>query len=121
MTKYLSCGERLERLHALREFESQYHLNTLEDHRLIGEIGYYQAKGTPLQLKQVFLLGLGSITTIQRRLRRLKALGLVEHRRKASDGRAVDVILSPKCIRILARYHVLMTTKSVSNRRRAGD
>ena len=108
-----------ERLHALREFEDKYHLTTLEDHRLIGEIGYHQAKGASLHLKQVFLLGLGSITTIQRRLRRLKALGLVEHRRKANDGRAVQVMLSSKCLRILAKYHILMTSKSASIGRRA--
>ena len=39
--------------------------------------GYHQPKGKPLTLKQLFLLGVGSIATVQRRLRRLSS-----HRRK---------------------------------------
>jgi DNA-binding MarR family transcriptional regulator len=102
-----------EKLRALRAFERQ-HLNflgTVEDHDLIGEIGYHQAKGTPLTLKQLFLLDVGSVATVQRRLRRLKALGLVQHRRAPNDRRAVELTLSPKCIRIFAKYDVLMSSK----------
>src|ERR1700694_5989856 len=102
-----------EKLRALRAFEKQQldFLSTVEDHHLIGEIGYHQGKGKPLTLKQLFLLGVGSIATVQRRLRRLKDLGLVQHRRAASDRRAVELTLSPKCIRIFAKYDALMSSK----------
>jgi DNA-binding MarR family transcriptional regulator len=102
-----------EKLRALRAFEKQQldFLSTVEDHRLIGEIGYHQAKGKPLTLKQLSLLDVGSIATVQRRLRRLKQLGLVQHRRAASDRRAVELTLSPKCLRIFAKYDTLMSSK----------
>ena len=101
-----------ERLRALRAFEKQ-HLHFLSwggDHRLIGEIGHYQAKGAPLTLKQLFLLDVGSVATVQRHLRRFKELGLVHHRRAASDGRAVELTLSPKCLRIFTTYGNLMSS-----------
>ena len=103
-----------ERLRALRAFERQHldFLCTLEDHRLIGEVGYHQAKGKPLTQRQLLLLDVGSIATVQRRLRRLKELGLVQQQRAASDRRAVELTLSPKCLRNFAKYDALMSSKS---------
>jgi DNA-binding MarR family transcriptional regulator len=101
-----------ERLRALRAFENQ-HLHFLSwggDHRLIGEIGHHQANGKPLTLKQLFLLDVGSVATVQRHLRRFKELGLVQHRRAASDRRAVELTLSPKCLRIFTTYGNLMSS-----------
>ena len=102
-----------ERLRALRAFEKQHlhFLGTDGGYHLIGEIGHHQAKGRPLTLKQLFHLDVGSIATVQRHLRRLKELGLVLHRRAASDRRAVELTLSPECVRILAKYDALMTAK----------
>ena len=95
-----------EKLRARTAFEKQhlFHLKTLEDHTLVHEIGYCQAQGKPLTLKQIFLLGAGSVATVQRRLRRLKQLGVIQQRRSASDRRAVELTLSPKYQRICARY-----------------
>lgn len=100
-----------ERLRALRAFEEK-HLHFLSSggsHRLIGEIGHHQASGKPLTLKQLFLLDVGSVATVQRHLRRFKELGLVHHRRVASDGRVVELTLSAKCLRIFATYGKLMS------------
>jgi DNA-binding MarR family transcriptional regulator len=116
---------QFEKLRALRAFEKQYldFFSTVEDHHLIGEIGYHQAKGKPLTLKQLFLLDVGSVATVQRRLRRLKELGLVQHRRAASDRRAVELTLSPKCIRIFAKYDAVMSSKPPARdaARRSGE
>ncbi len=103
-----------EKLRALAAFEKQHldFFSTPEEHRLVGEIGYHQDRGKPLTLKQVFLLGIGSIATVQRRLRGLKELGLVQHRRSASDRRAIELMLSPKCLRIIATYDRLMSSPS---------
>ena len=59
----------------------------------------------------MFLLDVGSIATVQRRLRRLKTLGLVQHRRAANDLRTVGLTLSPKCLQIFAKYDTLMSPK----------
>jgi len=103
-----------ERLRALRAFEVQHllFLRTGGNHHLIVEIGYHQAKGKPLTLKQLFLLDFGSIATVQRDLRRLKQLGLVQSRRAASDRRSVELSLTPRCVRIFAKYDALMDTKA---------
>ena len=78
-----------ERLRTLRTFEKQHlsFLRTVEDHDLVCEIGYHQAEGRALTLKQIFLLDVGSVATVQRRLRRLKQLGVVHQHRSAADGR----------------------------------
>ena len=101
------------KLRALRAYEKEHleFLGTLEDHHLIGEIGYHQAKGNPVTLKQLFLLDVGSIATVQRRLRRLKQLGFVRQRRAARDRRSVQLTLSPKCLRVFAKYDTLMSAK----------
>lgn len=111
-----------EKLRALRAFEKHHadSLSTVEDYHLIGEIGDHQAKGRPLTLKQLSVLEIGSIATVQRRLRRLKDLGLVKHRRAASDRRAVELMLSPKCVRILSKYGALMSS-TLRYARRAGE
>lgn len=101
-----------KRLRALWAFDEQ-HLDFLgagADRHLVVEIGYHQATGTPLTLKQLFLLGVGSVATVQRRLRRLKGLGLLQHRRSATDRRAVELTLSPRCLQIFAKYDALMTS-----------
>jgi DNA-binding MarR family transcriptional regulator len=103
-----------ERMRALRAFENQHllFLKTGGHQHLIGEIGHHQAIGKPLTLKQLFLLDVGSIATVQRHLRELKKLGLVDHRRAANDGRAVELRLTSKCVRIFAKYDTLMTLKA---------
>lgn len=84
---------QFEKLRALRAFRSQHEdfFGTLEGYHLIGEIGYHQAKGNPLSLKRLFLLDIGSIATVQRRLRRVKELGLVKHRRAMRNSRSASI------------------------------
>lgn len=103
-----------ERLRAMRTFERQHleFFSTGEDYYLVAEIGYHQAKSQPLTLKQLFLLDIGSVATIQRRLRRLKALGLVRHRRAKSDRRSVELTLTPKCIQIFEKYDTPFASRS---------
>jgi DNA-binding MarR family transcriptional regulator len=102
-----------ERMRALRAFENQHllFLKTGGHHHLISEIGHQQALGKPLTLKQLFMLDIGSVATIQRHLSKLKELGLVQHQRVADDRRAVELTLTPKCLRIFAKYDTLMASK----------
>jgi hypothetical protein len=97
-------------LHSLREFEKEHFgfLKTLEDYNLVREIGYYQAEGRPLTLKQLFLLEVGSAATVQRRLRRLREAGVIQQRRSAADRRAIELTLSPKATRAFEKYGELL-------------
>jgi len=87
-----------ERLRAIRAYEREHLgvLRTLEDFNLVREIGYHEARGEPLTLKQLFLLDTGSIATVQRRLRRLRQAGVIQQRRSGTDRRAVELRLSPR-------------------------
>lgn len=72
------------------------------------EIGYHQERGEPLSMKRLQLLGLASVPTLQRRLRRLRQAGAVLIRRSEDDGRAVELMLSPKAVRAYAKYAELI-------------
>ena len=93
-------------LRAIRAFEKRElpFLETLEDRDLVVEIGYHQAAGVPVTLKQLFLLDIGSVATVQRRLRRLRRLGMVQQRRSAKDARALELSLSPKLAKLCEQY-----------------
>jgi DNA-binding MarR family transcriptional regulator len=79
-------------------------LETPEDLDLVIEIGYHQERGEPLSMKQLQLLGVTSVPTLQRRLRRLRQAGAVVIRRSKVDGRAVEVLLSPKALQAYGKY-----------------
>ncbi len=95
-----------QRMKALHEFERQQldFLKTREDRDLVCEIGLRQALGRPLTVKQVFLLGLGSVPTVQRRLARLRRRGVIQQRRCERDRRSLEVTLTPKALKALGGY-----------------
>ncbi len=98
------------RLKALRDFERSQlpFLRTLEDRDLMCEIGLAQSRGQPLSVKQVFLLGLGSVPTVQRRLGRLRRLGVIQQRRCDHDRRSVEITIAPKAAKVFAQYAELL-------------
>ena len=99
------------RFRALREFEQQHlgFVETLEDYNLIREIGFAQVRGAPLKLKELFLLGAGSVATVQRRLQRLRGLGAVQQRKSPTDRRAIELTLSPKCVKAFRKFELVLS------------
>lgn len=95
----------------MRDFERRNlgFLKTCEDHDLVFEIGWHQAQGKPLTVKQIFLLGLGSVPTVQRRLARLRRLGVIAQQRCEHDRRSVEVTLAPKVLKSFAQYQELLS------------
>ena len=93
-------------LRATRAFRRRHldFLRTQEDLDLVLEIGFHQESGTPLTMKHLQLMGLASVPTLQRRLRRLRQVGAIIGRRSQEDGRAVELELSPRLLRTYARY-----------------
>ena len=79
-------------------------LKTLEDLDLIREIGFNQTAGHPISLKQLFTRGIGSVATVQRRLSRLKRLGIVAQTRADHDKRVVTLTLTPHARRIHSEW-----------------
>lgn len=79
-------------------------LETLEDQDLLREIGLSQAAGHPLSLKQLFLHGIASVATVQRRLARLKRLGIVQQTRSDHDKRVMKLTLTPAAWKLYERW-----------------
>jgi DNA-binding MarR family transcriptional regulator len=100
------------KLHTLRAFEKQHlpWLQTLEDFDIVKAIGYHHEADMAFALKHLFEMDIGSAATINRRLKRLKQLGLVRQKRSARDGRVQLLTLRPGLQRIFDRYGQLLAT-----------
>lgn len=99
-------GSHYSTLRDIRAFQRK-HLPLLEswvDYDLAVEIGYHQAWGKPLTLKQVILLDIAPPATVQRRLKRLASLGVVTKMLRRSDGRMVEFGIAPQTDRLFRRY-----------------
>src|SRR5690348_3176596 len=85
------------KIKSLSEFRRQYlpFVRTLEDVDILREIGLHQETGDPITLRQLYLRGIGSVATVQRRVSRLKRLGVVHQVRAAHDKRLVNLTLTP--------------------------
>ena len=94
------------RLRAIRRFRQRHlgFLETIADYDIVLEIGYFQESGRPLSMKQLHLLGICSVPTLQRRLRKLRQAGAIVQKKLAHDARAVQLTLSPRVLKIYQRY-----------------
>ncbi len=101
-----------EYLHLLRTFERRHFpfVRTLEDLDMLNLIGLHQERGVSLTLKQMLSFDIGSVATLERRLARLKKLGIVIQSRSEVDKRNVELKLSPKTNRIFQRYSALIAS-----------
>jgi DNA-binding MarR family transcriptional regulator len=98
------------KLHELRTFQRRQLplLHSIEDFDVVLEIGYHQDLGHPLTLKRLFLQNVGSIATVQRRLGRLKRLGIVQQKRSSQDKRNLELSVSPEIRRLYSRMARLL-------------
>ena len=92
----------LRRFRALQRSRLPF-LKTIVDFDLVIEIGYCQEMGMPITLKQLFLADIGPAATVQRRLARLKAQGVVLQARSDRDRRVVQLVISADVIRSFKR------------------
>ena len=95
-----------EYLQRLRAFEQRYlpFLQTIEDFDMVRTIGLHQERGEALTLKRLFTFDIGTVATLQRRLARLKRLGVVVHKRSDLDRRNLDLRLSARTTLLFERY-----------------
>lgn len=102
-----------KKLRRLRNFErrSLRFLRTMEDIDVLCEIGIHQEQGRPLTMKELHRLHLGSVPTMQRRLRRLRQYGAVASRRTERDGRAVELRITPRALKLFSRYATLLARR----------
>ena|SRR5579859_3127405 len=111
------------KMRAVRAYKDEHlhHLQTVTDYRLIEEIGYHQERGAPLTMKGLYLLGLASVATVQRRLKKLREAGAIVTSRGGDDGRVVELTLAPKMYKAYSRYATLLAATDAKHRRAAKD
>ena len=99
-----------QRLTQIAEFRRRHlpFVQTIEDLDVLREIGLHQACKRPLTLKLLFLKGIGSVATVQRRVARLRRLGVVHQSKAAHDKRLVTLRLSPSVWRSFTHLSRLM-------------
>jgi hypothetical protein len=97
-------------LRELHEFRKRHltFLKTVEDIELIREIGYGQSIGRPLTLKTLFLQGIASHATVQRRLNRMRKIGVIHQQRADHDRRLAVLTLDPKILKLYEQIGRLM-------------
>lgn len=83
---------------------------TREDMDLLCEIGHRQALGRPLTVSEALLPGLGSPATVQRRLQRLRAEGVLEAVHTGEDRRLSYLRLTPTALRAYGDYAAALGT-----------
>ena len=99
-----------QRLKALREFEKAHlpFLKTIEDFDIVCEIGVRQESGNRITMKELFLADIGAVSTVQRRLSRLRKLGAIEQFSHNGDGRVIELLLSAEVGALYKRYAALL-------------
>ena len=101
-------------LKQIREFERRQlpFLKSVVDFDIVIEIGYAEEQGQALTLKLLFLLNIGSRTTVRRKLARLIEQGVVTRRKHANDHRASVLNISASSVKLLGRYCGTLTSVS---------
>ena len=103
-------------LKKIREFERLQlpFLKSVVDFDIVIEIGYAQEQNQPLKRKQLFLLKLGSTTTVRRRLARLIEQGIVRRRKNANDQRSSLLTISSSHLKTFGVYGGTLTSVCAS-------
>jgi ribosomal protein L28 len=83
-------------------------ITSLLDFDLIIEIGYAKEQNEMITPKQLFLLKLGSVTTVRRRLANLTAKGIIARHANTRDHRSQFLTVSASTIRTLEKYGSLL-------------
>ena len=93
-------------LKKIRQFERLQlpFIRSLIDYDIIIEIGYAQENKAPFTPKQLFLLKLGSVTTVRRRLALLTAQGIVLRHANTKDHRSEFLTLSPASLKLFEKF-----------------
>lgn len=99
-----------DKLRHLRHLQKQYlpQLQTIEDFDIVRGIGYHQDIGTPVTLKLLLQDDIGSVATVQRRLRRLMRQGVVLQSRAMHDRRNRELTISPEIRKAYKRKEALL-------------
>ena len=97
-------------LDKIRAFEKRYlpELITLEDFDIVRVIGLRQELGQVFLLKHLFLAGISSVSTVTRRMERLRKTSIIVTGALPTDRRVITLQLSPATLKTYQRYAELL-------------
>jgi hypothetical protein len=103
-------------LKRMREFERLQlaFIRSLIDFDIVIEIGYAQEQNQKFTPKQLFLLKIGSVSTVRRRLLKLTEQGVVTRRTNTHDHRSDFLTLSASSLKALDKYGSVLAAISSS-------
>ena len=102
----------------LRDFEREHlrFISSIEDLDVVWAIGYGQRTGKPISLKDLCTGEFGAPKTVQRRLERLRRLGIVQQEPSDGDGRRIQLYLSPATLERLEEYKSFIVQNGMESR-----
>ena len=117
----MTRSKPFEKMRAVRAYKRR-HLHCLqkvEDFCLVEEIGFFQERGHPISLTQLYTLGLASSATVQRRIKKLREVGAIVPTKSVDDRRVVRLILSPTVYKAYSGYARLLAAARPTREKRA--
>jgi DNA-binding MarR family transcriptional regulator len=101
--KFLNLFAALKKMREFERLKLPF-IKSLIDFDIIIEIGYAQEQKKVLTPKQLFLLNVGSVKTVRRRLAKLTEQGVVTRRTNANDRRSDFLTISSSSLKLLDGY-----------------
>jgi hypothetical protein len=101
-------------LKRIRDFEKLQlpYLRSIIDFDIVIEIGLAEEQKQSLTPKQLFLMELGSVTTVRRRLAKLVERGVVTRRTNAKDRRSDVLAIGSSSLKSLGKYGKFLASAS---------
>ena len=102
-------------LKSVRDFERSQltFIRYLVDIDIVIEIGYAQEQQKPLTPKPLFLLKLGPVSTVRRRLAKLTEQGIVIRRANPNDLRSEVLTLSSSSHKLMGKFGGVLSSFGV--------
>jgi hypothetical protein len=99
-------------LKKVREFERLElpFIASLIDFDIIIDVGLAQEQDKAITPKQLFLLKIGSVTTVRRRLASLVTKGIIRRQKNTHDQRSDVLTVAAPTLKLLDRYAGLLAT-----------
>lgn len=114
--KFTTLFATLKKVRDFERLEFPF-IKTLIDFDIVIEVGFAQEQNKTLTPKQLFLLKIGSITTVRRRLTGLVDKGIIHRRTNKRDLRSDVLTISPGTLRIMDRYGAVLAGIVLSKER----
>jgi hypothetical protein len=107
--KFTTLFATLKKVRDFERLEFPF-IKSLIDFDIIIEVGFAQEQDKALTPKQLFLLKIGSVTTVRRRLATLVQTGIIRRQTNKRDHRSDVLTIAPTTLKVLDRYAAVLAS-----------